>query len=206
MKIAKFVLPVIAAGFAASSAMAATSSVVVDGSNTIPATVANQLRADGQGVDWTGDVLLINLTAGAVSNAAAFDGAGQQSGFWALVPTLQWDSFVGIPGDGTGGIAGGAGDLGGPGGANQIGLLLTDAAPQTVSVTYFNTATNNTGSIQTGNITLSADAAGTWQRITSFAGGVLVQSGGPVANGAMVPEPASLALLGLGGLAALRRR
>ena len=206
MKIAKFVLPVIAAGFAASSAMAATSSVVVDGTNTIAGTVANQLRANGEGVDWTGDVLLINLTSGSVHNAASFDGAAQQQSFWPLVPDLRWESFVGIPGDGTGGIAGGAGDLGGPGGANQIGLLGTDAQPQLVSVTYFNSATTNTGDIQTGNITLSANAAGTWSRITSFAGGVLVQDGGVVEGGALVPEPASLALLGLGGLAALRRR
>ncbi|MEZ6193905.1 MAG: hypothetical protein R3C45_21890 [Phycisphaerales bacterium] len=46
MKIAKFVLPVIAAGFA-STAMAATSSVEVNGANIVAGTTANNILADG---------------------------------------------------------------------------------------------------------------------------------------------------------------
>jgi PEP-CTERM motif len=205
MKIVKFVLPVVAAGFFASSAMAATTGIVIDGTNTVAGTVANLLQADGAGDDWTGEVLLVELTGGSVYNAPAFDNASQQSGFWGIVAGLQWDSAMGIAGDGSGGIAGGAGDLGGPGGANQIGLLGADAQPSLISVTAFNTDVTNTALVTTGTVTLSNDAAGTWSRITSFAGG-LVQTSGIVENGALVPEPASLALMGLGGIAALRRR
>lgn len=183
------------------SVHAATSSFEIDPTNTIAGTTAMRIIADGQGVDWTGGVLLINLTSGSIYNAPAFDGAAQQSSFWPLVPGLQWDSAVGIPGDSTASIAGGAGDLGGPGGANQIGLLLTDASPQLVSATWFNTATNNTGPVQVGNITYTNDAVGTWQLILSFAGGVLVQSAGIIE----IPEPGTLAVLGFGGLGLLLR-
>ncbi len=199
MKIVKFVLPVIAAGLIASPAMAATTAWSIDGTNTIAGTVANALTADGEGDDWTGAVLKIDLTAGSIYNDGAFDADGTQSALWGFVPALVWDSAVGIAGDGSAGIAGGAGDLGG--GPQNLGGTGVDAA----SITWFNTATNDTAAVQIGNITLSADAVGTWSLIGAFAAGQ-VQSSGIVENGALVPEPASLALMGLGGIAALRRR
>ena len=198
MKIVKFVLPVVAAGFFASSAMAATTTWSVDGTNTIAGTVANALTADGQGDDWTGAVLKIDLTAGSIYAPGAFDSDGTQAALWGFVAGLQWDSAVGIANDGSAGIAGGAGDLGG--GAQNLGGTGVDAA----SITWFNTATTDTAAVQIGNVTLSNDAVGTWQLIGAFAAGQ-VQSSGVVAGGALVPEPASLALMGLGGIAALRR-
>jgi hypothetical protein len=195
MKIAKFVLPVIAAGFA-STAMAATSSVEVNAANTVPNVVANSLLVDGEGADWTGIVLRVDLTAGSVYNDALGADTPNQA-FWGVFPALEFDSWVGVAGDGTNGIAGGAGDLGG-GPQSMTG--------QTISITGFNTTVTNTAALRVGNISLSSDAAGTWQLIQSFAGGVLIRSEGVVEAGAMVPEPASLALLGLGGLAAIRRR
>ena len=202
MKIAKFVLPVVAAGFFASSAMAATSAWSIDGTNIVAGTVANALTADGQGDDWTGAVLKIDLTAGSVYNDAGFGADGPPtSAFIGLVPALAFDSYVGIIDDATAGIAGGAGDLGG--GAQNLAGTGVDAA----SITWFNTATGDTAAVQVANITLSDDAAGTWSLITAYAGGQ-VRSDGIVTGGelALVPEPASLALMGLGGLAALRRR
>lgn len=192
MKMAKFVLPAVALGFTAGSAMAATSHWEVDGDNIVPNTVAYALMADGEGDDWTGAVLRVDLTSGTTyQNGSGGDGA-PSSAFIGFVPELEFDTYVGIIDDSTAGIAGGAGDLGG-------GPLSLDA-PQ-ISMTWFNTNTNDTGPIQIGNITLSPDAVGTWQLIVSFAGGQ-VQSGGVFP----IPEPATLSLMGLGGLAALRRR
>jgi len=196
MKIVKFVLPVVAAGFTASSAMAATSVWSVDGTNTVAGVVANALTADGEGDDWTGAVLKVDLTAGSMYNDGGFDSDGTQAALWGFVAGLQWDSAVGIAADGSAGIAGGAGDLGG--GAQVV-------ADQAVSITWFNTAVDNTAAVQIGNMSATQDAQGTWELITSFAGSQ-VRTNGVVENGAFVPEPASLALMGLGGIAALRRR
>ncbi len=198
MKIAKFVLPVIAAGFAASTAMAATSSWEVDNTNTIANVVANKLIADGEGIDWTAAVLVIRLTTGSVHNDAAFGtNSPPNPAFLPLFPTLKWDTYVGI--------LGGVNDVG-PLGAGDLGSLVVSLAGNLVSATWGGTDVTNTGPTQIANISLSSDATGTWQLITAFAGLPLLQSGGVVEGGAVVPEPASLALLGLGGLAALRRR
>ena len=192
MKMAKFVLPALALGLSAGSASAATSHWEIDTDNIVPNTIAYALFADGEGDDWTGAVLRGDLTSGtAYQNVSGGDSA-PSSAFIGFVPELEFDTYVGIIDDSTAGIAGGAGDLGG-------GPLSLDE-PQ-ISVTWFNTRTNDTGPIQIGNITLSDDAAGTWELIVSFAGGQVRSSG--IFE---VPEPATLSLMGLGGLAVMRRR
>ncbi len=190
------------------SASAAIAFLGIDGRNTIPNTVANGIIADGQGVDWTAAVLKIDLFSGSVYNEPNFNSDTQQSGLWGFVPGLQWDSYVGIPGDGLAGIAGGAGDLGG--GPQNIGGTGVDA----VSVTWFNTRTTDTGPILIANITLSDDATGTMQFIATFADDTQVQFGIIIESGSIglvgnlpppFPEPGTLSLLAVCSLGLLRR-
>ncbi|MEZ6193806.1 MAG: PEP-CTERM sorting domain-containing protein [Phycisphaerales bacterium] len=189
----KQLLTAVAAGlFIAGQANAATSSFVVDTNNTIPGVTAYSILADGEGLDWTGGVILVELTQGSVYNGVP-DSNQPQNFFWAFpgFEHLQWDTWFGIPGDGTNGMAGGAGDLGG--GPLEIG-------PTVISATWFNTALNDTGPVRVGNVSVTDDAVGAWKMILSFANGTLVYSEGVIP----VPEPASLALLGVGTLALMR--
>ncbi len=193
MKIAGFTLPVIAAGFACSSAFGSISFEVVDQS-LVPGFYANAIIWDGHGTeDWTSAALRIDLTHGSVYQTPGAGADGPPTSFViGLVPEVEYDTYVGIV-DGVGnGIAGGAGDLGG-------GPLSMDG-PQ-ISVSWFNNVANDYGRVRIGMITLSADAQGQ----------CVILSGGktyyvPVTDGMIWPEPTSLGLLGVGGLALLRRR
>ena len=157
--------------------------------------MANALIADGEGDDWTGAVLRVDLSAGSVYHDDSGQG-GIPSPWPFFPPEREFDTNVGIFDDGTAGIAGGAGDLGG-------GALSLNA-PQ-ISVTWFNTDADDLDPVQIAMITLSPDATGTWELITSFTGGQLLSSG-VVINGTIVPEPASLTMLVLGSLAMIRQR
>jgi hypothetical protein len=83
---------------------------------------------------------------------------------------------------------------------------MSGTGPYAVNMLWVNTRTTDTGGNRIGNISLTDDARGTWTLITSFAGGVLVQSSGVVINGAMVPEPSALTLLAAGGLVLVKRK
>lgn len=221
MKIAKFVLPAIAAGFMASNAMANTlswiSTPIPDGVNVftggllapVPAGnlngfVFNELQLDTT-ADWTAAAMLIELETGSIFQE---DTAGVSNGgtlglpnpaFFGGLPSSEFDSRIFDPHGGAS-IAGAAGDVGGDAeefSTAQIDISWNSAGADTADTGVFNIA----------QVTLSGDATG-FARVAFTVAGVegVIRQDLPIVNGAVVPEPASLALMGLGGLAALRRR
>jgi len=115
--------------------------------------VANELFWDGGGtLDWTSTGLRIDLSVGSFYQDLQGTDRPLPPAIFDIVPSLEFDTYFGIPGDGTGGIPGGAGDLGG-------GPFSTNA-PQ-LSVSWFNTDQQNTDFHRTGMVTISDDAVGT---------------------------------------------
>jgi PEP-CTERM motif len=201
MKIVKYVLPVIAAGFVASSASAA-----ITASNT-----PNLAVAGGVSNDWTvttdtdflSAVVLVELTSGSLINPNSF-APGVETFFNAFPGSL--DTFLSANGNPSVGIAGGAGDLdaGAPAAATFGGAVA-------LGVAWFSPgadADDIGAGLPIGSFAFTDDSQGTWALRTINAADDQENLTGVVVNGVMtvIPEPASLALMGLGGLAALRRR
>jgi hypothetical protein len=147
----------------------------VNPANTVPGVVANSLIANGNGADWQTGEILMELTEGSVYNDPDFDGLTPQQNFWGTFPGLEFDSWVGIPGDATTAILSGAGDLGDPGPA-----VIAD---QKVSVTWFNTVKTDTSAVRIANISLTEDAGGTFTVIAGFTSNILLQQSGWVVDG-----------------------
>jgi hypothetical protein len=207
MKIAKFALPVIAAGILASSASAATTEFVVDPANIVPGVVANRLIADGEGLDWLSAVLVVRLDTGSIYNDPSFDGDRPNEGFWGLVPALPWDTWVGTldaewPGPYP--VGENTNDVG-PLAAGDLGEGLSFDG-QLFAAGWGDTFKGEISATTIANISLTEDATGTWELLIGYGDAPTERLAGTVEGGAIVPEPASLALLGLGGLAVLRRR
>jgi hypothetical protein len=219
MKIAKFVLPVIAVGFAASSAMANSAAwvnVPIPGGTAInnPGSSPGAGNLDGftsqdltltTTADWTATALLITLSSGQLFQEGEGFGAngitlGQPApaGFVPL-PSSEFDSYIFDPHGGAA-IAGAAGDVGGD-------VQQFDTAEVDISWNSAGADAADTGTFAISRITLSNDANGTAALAFTVAGvGSAIVQNFVIVNGAIVPEPASLALMGLGGIAALRRR
>jgi hypothetical protein len=152
----------------------ATYGFEVNPNNTVPGVVANSLIANGNGADWQLAQLLMELTEGSVYNDPDFDDMTPQQHFWGTFPDLEFDTWVGIPGDSSASINGGAAELGHP------DLSMSG---QTIAVTWFNTSQTDTGVSRIANISLTDDARGTFTVIAGFSPDVLLQQSGWVHNG-----------------------
>ena len=157
---------------------------------------------DGQ---WTGSQLLITLDTGSIYQDAAGGVTPPTDFIVDLVSSSAYDTFVtagGLTVESSEAVSAGAGavDLGGPATAQFDAAGINQAwNPPGGTVIV-----DQTGFL-TARVSLSDDAIGTWALLAS-AGGEISTYEGPVEGGAMVPEPATMSLLALGGLGVLIRR
>ncbi len=125
--------------------------------------------------DWTGSAILLELSDGSIYQAPLGGDGPIPAYFYSLEPTLEFDTYVGVPG---GSIAGGAGDLGGDD---------FEFSTKGLSATFYNTAITDTGRFSLGRITLSDDAKGSWT-LLSTTGGTRYTHSGRINVGGMTLE------------------
>jgi hypothetical protein len=184
--------------------------------------ILNLMNVNVGGNDWTNSFIRILLNTGNVYNAT--NAVGTESnpaaikGFWGTAGFRNgpFDSFVNSKGDGTflnpenASILGGVDAAGNPtAGGTETGLKNTNPNATLVAYQWFNLVPGETGTFSVARFTLSPNATGTFfgQTFDSASGGVGTPFSGNIVGGIMaVPEPTSLGLLGLAGVALLRRR
>ena len=131
--------------------------------------------------DWTGAALLLELTQGSIYQDGAGGNTQPSSGLINAVPSVEFDTYV-AANDNSVIVAGGAGDVGGNG-------LQFDTSE--LDITWVDTATNDTGTINIGRISLSDDAVGTWSlQLINADGDIYTMTNVAFTDGELAQPPA----------------
>ena len=153
--------------------------------------------------DWLGAQLVVQPDATGLIYQDDMGNTNPQSpnpAFFSAFPTLEFDTYVTDGNLGQSVSTTGAVDLGGPASAIFDGDEL--------SIAWYTDATDNIGTFVAARVTLADTAGGTWKFLaTAFpAEGPRVELMDGTIVGGVMPEPATMGILALGGLIALKRR
>jgi len=152
--------------------------------------------------DWLGAQIIVNPTGGAIYQ----DGFGSEqsaSDAWrGMVPSLNFDSYMsnGVHGETVLWV-------------DPVDLEFGSTKSWTTTEAYGGWSTtdnDDTGTLELAQITLETTASGTWSLLITASpaevGPRLLLEDMPIVDGMLVPEPATVGLLALGGLGLLIRR
>lgn len=144
--------------------------------------------------DWTNARLDLILTSGTLYQDSYGSDVHPNSDFYGMVPTLEWDTFTTVPG----------------GYPAAVGVADGGMTDTTIAMSWFDSVVGTAGIYQIARITLSTDAAGTITGkvydVETAGVGVPLPAELYIEDGAIVPEPATLVLLAIGGIGALLRK
>ena len=187
----------------ASSASALTMEIIyLTGETDQPAdTVCNQLWFDTEGVDWLSGQIVVQPTDGDVYQDAMGSEQSPAPAWVSMVPSLGFDSYIsnGAPGEACSVV-------------DPVDLTSDDKVWDNVEAKmgWYTSDTDDIGNLKLAQITLDNTCQGGWKiRVTAYppeTGPMIQELDLLIEDGHLLPEPATMGLLAIGGLGMLIRR
>ena len=209
--IATLIALVAVAGIA-SAAMTGGWSVNAEGTTAMPNHTVNDLVINTT-LDWTSAIVSVNAPGAIYQDS--FEATDPITGgplpppanFLAMVPSLEWDTY----------ICGGQFSDKDPAPAGTAGATASYTLPPNpicdvndVLATFFTTTTTDIGIIELTRVTVSsAFTGGSWSIAiydASSAEAPVLEATGTIVEGVLVPEPATMLIMAIGGIGVLARR
>ena len=192
-------LVVVAALATVASAEITMEIVPVDNSSALTGFITQDLVVTTDS-DWLGCQMVVTVPAGAIyQDSLTVSAQSPNPAFFPTFPTLEFDTYVTDGSLGESVSTTGAVDLGGP----PSEVFTEDE----LSIAWYTDATDNIGTFAVARVTLADTAQGDWQFLATAkpAEGPIVLASDAIIGGVM-PEPATMGILALGGLMLLKRR